>query len=131
MPNTATQPVAFYTSDSGFSYAGTHITLDIWGADFLDDEIIVERALRDAVRDCGATLLELFVHRFRPQGLTAVAVLGESHISIHAWPELGYAALDMFTCGACDPHDAVPAIQAAFRPQQLQIAEQKRGLTYE
>jgi len=59
-----------------------------------------------------------------------VAVLGESHISIHAWPEIGYAALDVFTCGECDPYDAVPTIQAAFEPRRLQIVEQKRGLTY-
>lgn len=130
MPGRDTCPVAFHISESGLSYAGTHITIDIWGASNLDDESVVDHALRTAAKECGATLLDLFLHRFRPQGLTAVAVLGESHISIHAWPEVGYAALDVFTCGECDPYAAVPAIQAAFAPRQLQIVEQKRGLTY-
>ena len=123
-------PVAFTRRDKGLSYAGVHITVDLWDADHLDDEHVVETALRRAARDCGATLLDLFVHRFRPQGLTAVAVLGESHISIHSWPELRYAALDIFTCGICDPYDAIPALQEAFNPVRLQIVEQKRGMSF-
>jgi S-adenosylmethionine decarboxylase len=121
-------PIAFHVEENGISFAGTHITIDIWEADHLDEELIVERALRRAVNDCGATLLDFFLHKFRPQGITAVAVLGESHISIHAWPEIRYAALDVFTCGSCSPYDAIPAVQDAFLPGRIQIVEQKRGI---
>ncbi|WSJ91481.1 adenosylmethionine decarboxylase [Streptomyces sp. NBC_01304] len=114
--------------DYGLSYAGIHITLDLWGAEHLDDEDIVSAALRDAVDACGATLLELKLHRFAPQGLTGVAVLSESHLSIHCWPENGYAAIDIFTCGDSDPRKAIPVLRKAFNPEQVQVAELKRGI---
>ncbi|MFJ7216584.1 adenosylmethionine decarboxylase [Amycolatopsis sp. NPDC098790] len=128
MTNAPVAPVAFTLEENGISFAGTHITIDIWDSDHLDDETIVEKALRRAAKDCGATLLDFFLHKFRPQGITAVAVLGESHISIHAWPEIRYAALDVFTCGSCNPYDAIPALQDAFTPGRIQIVEQKRGI---
>jgi S-adenosylmethionine decarboxylase len=114
---------------SHIEYAGVHITVDIWGASGLNDPERVERALRDATEACGATLLNVFLHRFEPQGITGVAVLAESHISIHAWPENGYAAIDVFTCGSCDPYKTVPVLQEAFEPSRVQVTEQKRGLS--
>ncbi len=121
--------MAFTVEDNGISYAGTYITIDIWEADRLDEATVVESALRRSAKDCGATLLDFFLHEFRPQGVTAVAVLGESHISIHAWPEIRYAALDVFTCGSCNPYDAIPALQDAFIPGRIHIVEQKRGIS--
>ncbi|KAG8466834.1 hypothetical protein KFE25_008213 [Diacronema lutheri] len=80
---------------------GTHLVLEIWGVDAraLDDRRALEHALRDASRAAGLTVLEAAFHRFEPQGVTGVLVLSESHISVHTWPELGYAAIDLFSCG--------------------------------
>ena len=58
-----------------------------------------------------------------------VLVLAESHISIHSWPERGYAALDVFMCGDCDPYLAIPVLKEAFAPAYVTLAENKRGLT--
>ena len=57
-----------------------------------------------------------------------MVVLAESHISIHTWPERDFAAVDIFMCGACDPHDAIAAIRAAFRPERVEIADHRRGI---
>jgi S-adenosylmethionine decarboxylase len=85
--------------------------------------------LRDATTAAGATLLHVHLHHFGPgAGLSGVAVLAESHISIHTWPERGYAAIDVFMCGACDPYKAVPVMKRAFEPATVQLSEQKRGV---
>lgn len=68
--------------------------------DVLDDGTWLEQLLRDAVRIGGFHLLHLYVHRFEPQGITAAAVLSESHIAIHTWPEHGILFLDMATCSS-------------------------------
>ena len=93
---------------------GTHLLIDLTGAQGLNDAARMERALRDCVAACGAHLLQIHIHRFSPQGLTGVALLAESHITLHTWPEIGYAAFDVFLCGAADPHAAVPVLQSAF-----------------
>ncbi|MBM4792851.1 adenosylmethionine decarboxylase [Streptomyces sioyaensis] len=121
-------PGEYQVDDYGLQYAGVHITLDLWGAESLDDESIVSAALREAVDACGAHLLELKMHRFAPQGLTGVAILSESHLSIHCWPENGYAAADVFTCGDADPRKAIPVLCKAFNPSHIQVAELKRGI---
>ncbi|MFQ5985697.1 MAG: adenosylmethionine decarboxylase, partial [Alphaproteobacteria bacterium] len=88
-----------------------------------------EEALREAVAAVGATLLNVELHHFTPNGgVSGVAVLAESHISVHTWPEQGYAAVDIFVCGDCDPYKAMPVFRRAWQPTQVQLAEQKRGL---
>ena len=113
----------------GLRYAGVHLLVEIWGGKGLDDLPRTETAMREAVAACGATLLDLKLHRFQPQGITGVAMLSESHLTIHSWPETGYAAVDVFTCGSCDPYRAIPALRAAFDPTKLQVTEQKRGIS--
>lgn len=114
---------------SGVRYVGTHLNLDLWGSSDLNDSALVESTFRDAVNACGAMLVDLYVHHFRPQGVTGVALLPASHMSIHTWPEVGYAAVDIFTCGDSDPYLAIPAFRDAFRPERLQVTDQKRGVT--
>ncbi|MFQ5783529.1 MAG: adenosylmethionine decarboxylase [Alphaproteobacteria bacterium] len=110
-------------------YAGTHLLIDLWGARRLDDLALAEATLREAVDAVGATLLHVHLHHFRPNGgVSGVAVLAESHISVHTWPETGYAALDIFVCGDCDPHAAIPVLRRAWTPDRVQISEHKRGL---
>ncbi|MCP9809418.1 adenosylmethionine decarboxylase [Cyanobium sp. HWJ4-Hawea] len=80
---------------------GKHCILELYGCSSakLDDEVFLRDAITTAAQLAGATLLNLITHRFEPQGVTGLALLAESHISIHTWPESGYAAVDVFTCG--------------------------------
>lgn len=81
---------------------GIHCILELYGcaSHLLNDPSFVQRSLRDAAQVCESTLLGEVFHVFHPQGVTALALLAESHIAIHTWPELRYAAIDIFTCGA-------------------------------
>ena len=78
-----------------------HILFTLKGCseEFLDDEEFVRDVLYNASKKCQSTLLALHSHKFEPQGVTVVAMLAESHISIHTWPENGMAVCDIFTCG--------------------------------
>lgn len=119
----------YFVERNGMKFAGTHLLVELWDATNLDDLTIADRALRDAAEIAGATLLHLHLHHFSPNGgLSGVAVLAESHISIHTWPERGYAAVDLFMCGACDPYKSVPVLRRAFAPGSVQVSEQKRGI---
>ncbi|HEY8189157.1 MAG TPA: adenosylmethionine decarboxylase, partial [Micavibrio sp.] len=85
-------------------------------------------ALRKSAEACGATVLDITLHSFgEGAGITGVAVLSESHISIHTWPEIGFAALDVFMCGTCDPRKAVPVLQEFFKPGETVVSECRRG----
>ena len=112
----------------GRCFAGTHLIIDLWGGERLDDLQHVEHALVDAVNAAGATLLHIHLHHFTPNGgVSGVAVLAESHLSIHSWPERGYAALDVFMCGDADPQRTVPVLKRAFRPNTVRVSELLRG----
>jgi S-adenosylmethionine decarboxylase len=114
---------------NGVKFAGTHLLVELWSAKNLGDMALTDQALRECASVAGATLLHLHLHHFGPNaGLSGVAVLAESHISIHTWPERGYAALDIFMCGACDPYKAIPVLRRAFEPGTVQLSEQKRGV---
>jgi S-adenosylmethionine decarboxylase len=118
----------YFIERDGQVFAGTHLLIDFWDATKLDDPDYIERALRKAVDAAGATLLHIHLHHFTPNGgVSGVAVLAESHISLHTWPERGFAAFDVFMCGACDPHKALPALRAAFRPGRVELQEERRG----
>ena len=80
---------------------GKHCILELYQCDFsrLNDEAFIRTIINSASRISGATLLNLITHRFEPQGITGLALLAESHISIHTWPQHRYAAVDVFTCG--------------------------------
>ncbi|MFM8937129.1 MAG: adenosylmethionine decarboxylase [Vulcanococcus sp.] len=80
---------------------GKHCILELYNCNpsKLDDEDVLRRTITAAVNQAGATLLHLITHQFQPQGVTGLALLAESHLSIHTWPESGYAAVDVFTCG--------------------------------
>tara|TARA_B100000965_G_scaffold211946_1_gene177106 strand:- start:326 stop:793 length:468 start_codon:yes stop_codon:yes gene_type:complete len=80
---------------------GRHCILELYECDHekLNDEAFIRTTITSSAKIAGATLINLVTHSFKPQGVTGLALLAESHISIHTWPEIGYAAIDVFTCG--------------------------------
>lgn len=108
---------------------GRHLVLELWECSDLNSPVVLEAALRESVDACKATLLDLRVHAFSPHGVTGVAIVSESHIMIHTWPELGYAAIDVFTCGdSTEPYDVLPVVRKHFSPQRIQVMEIRRGI---
>jgi S-adenosylmethionine decarboxylase len=117
---------------NGKEFAGTHLILDLWQASRLDDLLHMEATMRDAVKVSGATLLHIHLHHFTPGGgISGVAVLAESHISVHTWPERDFAAFDIFMCGEAQPENAIPVLKRAFDPGRIIITEQLRGVVTE
>lgn len=110
---------------------GRHFIFELFGCDpkALDDIRGIEAAMERGATESGLTICGRVFHRFSPQGVTGVLVIAESHISIHTWPELGYAALDVFTCGArTDPMRVFERIAELLRPSSNSVVEMKRGL---
>jgi S-adenosylmethionine decarboxylase len=107
---------------------GRHIILEMWGCHNLDSVETAERALREMVVALDVHLLDLRIYPFSPVGVTGVAIVSESHLVIHTWPEHGYAAVDLFTCGAPrDPDEAVRVLRRLFRPERIGVMEINRG----
>lgn len=108
---TAAAPLPHQISET----VGKHCILELYGCDSakLDDEVFLRDTITAAAKRAGATLLNLITHRFEPQGVTGLALLAESHISIHTWPESGYAAVDVFTCGDHTMPEKACAVLAA------------------
>ena len=111
----------------GKVFAGTHLIIEVVNGTGLDDEARIQQAFRDCVTSCGATLLHIHTHKFSPQGVSGVAVLAESHISVHTWPEIGYGAFDVFMCGDAQPWKAVDVLKAAFATDDVRVREFLRG----
>jgi S-adenosylmethionine decarboxylase len=113
----------------GKEFAGTHIIIDLWEASRLDELTHMESAMREAVKVCGATLLHIHLHHFTPSGgISGVAVLAESHISVHTWPERDFAAFDVFMCGDAQPENAIPVLQRYFSPGRINVSQHYRGV---
>jgi S-adenosylmethionine decarboxylase len=111
----------------GRVFAGTHLIIEVVNGRGLDDETRIQKAFVDCVDTCGATLLHIHTHKFSPQGVSGVAVLAESHISVHTWPEIGYGAFDVFMCGDAQPWLAVDVLKAAFETPDVRVRELLRG----
>ena len=127
-PETGEERKDFFCERDGVRYAGTHLIIDLVGAERLDDLDHIEETLRQCVEAAGATLLHIHLHHFEPNGgVSGVAVLAESHISIHSWPEYGYAALDVFMCSAADPSATIDVMKRAFSPDKVVVKTELRG----
>ena len=110
---------------------GRHIIMDAWGIDFdrINDMKFLKYHLEKAANICGATLLSVEGHAFEPFGVTVIAVLSESHLSIHTYPEKGYAAIDGYTCGdKIDPKEAVNYLLTILEPKEVYSKKIIRGI---
>lgn len=115
--------------DNNAPLTGRHLLIDLHTQPaLLTDAALLEQSIRAAIHACGARLLQFRSHTFDGGGLTAFAMLAESHISAHTWPEHGFVAFDIFTCGPdADPHLACAELQHFYPPEQLQVREILRG----
>jgi S-adenosylmethionine decarboxylase len=133
MPHVAVvEPVAEEREDhfavrKGVRCAGVHLIIDVKGGVGLNDIDLIEATLRRCVDAARATLLHIHLHHFQPNGVSGVAVLAESHISIHTWPDAGYAAIDVFMCGKAEPDACVPVLREAFKAESVEVNEILRG----
>ena len=110
--------------------SGSHLLADLRGIApaLLGDCAAIDALLRAAALDAGAQVLHSHFHAFGAgQGVTGVVLLAESHISIHTWPECGFAAVDIFMCGAAEPQRALAVIEQALRPTSREVRDIRRG----
>jgi len=109
---------------STIKHLGKHVVFDFWGCVNLNSTRIIRKTLKEAVTACGATLLEIKIRTFSPQGITGIALITESHISIHTWPEHKYAAVDVFTCGEnIDPYLTIPVFKKYLKPKKAEVVD--------
>ena len=112
------------------SALGRHILAEMYDCspESLNNIKVVEQTMVDAALEAGAEVREVAFHKFSPQGVSGVVVISESHLAIHTWPELGYAAVDIFTCGhTVDPWVSCHYIKEQFLAQNMTAKEIKRG----
>ncbi|MQF48683.1 adenosylmethionine decarboxylase [SAR202 cluster bacterium AC-647-N09_OGT_505m] len=110
---------------------GTHILLELkdCNRDLLDNLPYIQNALLEAAEETGATVIGQSFHQFSPQGVTGVLAIAESHLCIHTWPEYGYAAVDIFTCGeGFQPRKAANLVVQSLESKEHSITEIKRGI---
>lgn len=108
---------------------GKHLIVELQGCDSRKLECAeeVERLLVEAAKSSGLTIMGVKSHFFNP-GTTSVVIVGESHLTIHTWPEYGYAAVDIFVCGDRDPLKALGVIVEGLKPRKVRALKLRRGL---
>lgn len=114
-----------------YSTFGRHVAVDAWGVryDLLNDADWLKDQLVQAAEISGATVLSVQSRQFEPQGATVLVLLSESHLSIHTYPEKGFAALDCYTCGeTVDPQTAIDKLLEALKPERVHAKKLIRGL---
>lgn len=114
-----------------YSTFGRHVAVDAWGVryDLLNDADWLQNQLVEAAEITGATVLSVQSRQFEPQGATVLVMLSESHLSIHTYPEKGFAAIDCYTCGeTVDPQSAVDRLMEVLKPERVHAKKLIRGL---
>lgn len=112
-------------------HLGQHVLAEFFECDpnVLNNVALVEKLMTDAALECGATVVQKCFHMFNPYGVSGVVIIAESHLAIHTWPELGYAAVDLFTCGdKCDPKVSYEFLKKKFNSKNASYQELKRGI---
>ncbi|PLS16955.1 S-adenosylmethionine decarboxylase proenzyme [Bacillus sp. M6-12] len=109
---------------------GRHVISELWGCDFdkLNDINLIEQIFVDAALKSGAEVREVAFHKFAPQGVSGVVIISESHLTIHSFPEHGYASIDVYTCGDLNPNIAADYIAEALNAQTRENIELPRGM---
>ncbi|OES44167.1 adenosylmethionine decarboxylase [Domibacillus iocasae] len=109
---------------------GRHVISELWGCNFdkLNDMEVIERIFVDAALKSGAEIREVAFHKFAPQGVSGVVIISESHLTIHSFPEHGYASIDVYTCGDLDPNIAANYIADALEAETRETIEIPRGM---
>jgi S-adenosylmethionine decarboxylase proenzyme len=113
---------------------GRHLLAEFYDCDpnILNNADLIEAGMTDAAIESGATIVQKTFHHFSPWGVSGVVVIAESHLAIHTWPEYGYAAVDLFTCGdSVDPLVAYEHLKKAFSAKTAFYSELKRGLIHQ
>jgi S-adenosylmethionine decarboxylase len=124
-------PPVYFMEREGLVFAGLHLLIDLWEAERLNDLALMRSVFTDCVAASGATLRSLDLFQFADSGgIAGIAMLTQSHISVHSWPEHSYGAFDVFVCGKALPYPILPVLDRAFRPKQIQVTEHKRGLRF-
>ncbi|KGG03145.1 S-adenosylmethionine decarboxylase proenzyme [Prochlorococcus marinus str. MIT 9321] len=115
------QILSSFSNDEKSSHQSKHLLLELYGCAYekLNDESFLRCTLNKAAKLANATVLNLISNKFEPQGVTAVALLAESHISIHTWPESNYSAVDIFTCG----QNMLPELASQYLIEALKAKE--------
>ena len=115
------QILSSFSNEQKLSPQSKHFLLELYGCDCekLNDESFLRCILNRAAKLANATVLNLISNKFEPQGVTAIALLAESHISIHTWPESNYSAVDIFTCGK----NMMPEIASQYLIESLKAKE--------
>ena len=111
---------------------GRHLILDLYDCDpeILDDYEELQRLLEASLVMAKATILRVFGEKFQPQGVTLLALLSESHASIHSWPEIGYCAIDLYTCGdTTQTHKAAKFLAEKLKAKTVEEKELVRSIT--
>lgn len=112
-------------------YAGIHLIAEFWGGKSIENPKEIEEILVTAAKKGNNIPLETAIHKFKPQGITGVVLLAESHIALHLWPEYKYLAVDIFTCGdKATPHKSLEYLKEVFQPEKVEVKEVIRGKYY-
>jgi S-adenosylmethionine decarboxylase len=109
---------------------GRHVLAEFFECDtqILNDNALIEIYMKQAAIECKASIVNSVFHTFNPHGVSGVVVIAESHLAIHTWPEYGYAAVDVFTCGdTVDPWVATRSLHGALKAKKVTTIEMKRG----
>ncbi|MEW6741437.1 MAG: adenosylmethionine decarboxylase [Planctomycetota bacterium] len=109
---------------------GRHLIVELYGCDVdrLDSVNTMRQHLLEAARIIGATVMGEVFHRFAPHGVSGTVVISESHLSVHTWPENGYVAIDIYTCGGLDPRPGFRYLARALKAKNCRLQEILRGL---
>jgi len=110
---------------------GRHLLVEYYGCDnkLLNNIKRIRGYMLEAAERCGATIVKDVFHLFNPHGVSGVVVIAESHLAIHTWPEYGYAAVDLFTCGKdVDPWIAFDYLKKRFKAKNITVMELTRGI---
>lgn len=113
---------------------GRHVLAEIYGCDYeiLNDKETIEKIMVESTLKTGAEVREVAFHKFSPQGVSGVVIISESHLTIHTWPEFGYAAVDVFTCGdKVNPWEACNYMTSLLKAKDISATEVKRGIINE